>query len=255
MSDELERIANMAIATRTHLVEACKGLDEIIRLAQEAGRDDVKAAAEAAKAPVKKAAKAFNDGVAKAGGNASKVAPIIIEAADEAASAGKKTTKELLEELQKKVEANKAEADSAFALLGLDFKAGSATVIQDGWAYNVNKGLKEHQSLLQGEDGASGIVKDVAEMKAHLGHTVAEDGTVSFADRTHEDSHIAWGPAVIALVIALVIFVVIMATGYGPVWASGWAMVAVIIGVIVFLVTNRKPAALAQQDARGKEKR
>ena len=151
---ENERIAELAIKTRANLVEALKSLDEIIRLAQKADRDDIRKAAQASKQAVRKATKAFNDGVERAGGNATKIDPIVVEAADEAASDGKKTCKELLEELARRVDghdkaiaSSKEEMAGVLALLGIHSPSGKPGFKSDGWARRVEDGLTRITAL------------------------------------------------------------------------------------------------------------
>ena len=167
-----KRIAELAIETRTHIVEALNGLDEIIKLAEAAGRDDIVATAKQTRQPVAKAAKTFNGQVAENNGDATKIDPVVLDEANAASTKAKKTTEELLKELEKKVDANKKEADSAFALLGLDFQAGKARVVEDGWTHNVNSGLKDHQ-------------KRIESLENNVGRA-GEDGTFVFADSFFE---------------------------------------------------------------------
>lgn len=230
------RIAELAIATRTHIVEALTGLDEIIRLAQAAGRDDIAATAKRTKQPIVEAAKTFNGQVSENSGDATKIDPATVKAADKAATEGKKTCEELLKELEKKVDANKKEADSAFALLGLDFQAGKAQVTKDGWVDKVSNGLSAHQATLYGENGKSGLVQDVKDIQKHLGHTRGEDGSVTFDAL---NGRIVWWPTIIALIAAFLVFTIILAFGSGMIWALGSTGGVLILAAIVHILFNR----------------
>lgn len=159
-----KRIAELAIATRTHLVEALRGLDEIIRLAEAAGRDDVTKAAKAAKTPVKEAAKAFNDKVDKAGGNATRIDPVELTEADKTAAKGKQTCEELLKELAKRVDghdkaiaSSKEEMAGVLALLGIHSPSGKPDFKTDGWAHSVNTGLTNHESRITALEESSAM--------------------------------------------------------------------------------------------------
>ena len=231
-----KRIAELAIETRTHIVEALNGLDEIIKLAEAVGRDDIVATAKQARQPVAKAAKTFNGQVAENNGDATKIDPVVLDEANAASTKAKKTTEELIKELEKKVDANKKEADSAFALLGLDFQAGKARVIEDGWTHNVNSGLKDHQERIE-------------RLENNVGRA-GEDGTFVFADSFIErvdnvapfsfNSPTGGLIGLIAVIIALAFFLITGSEfGVALFWSIMLGMGALAIGGFITAPHNK----------------
>lgn len=161
------KIADEAIKARAHLVEALKGLNEIIRLASEAGREDVKEAAEAARQPVKKAAQAFNKEIKDSGGDASKIDPIVVDNADEAADKAQAELKKLYAELEKRVKATEEVAKATDQNLkewgfGPDrTDAGKPKPEPGSWAGFITDQTLSHAETLYGEDSKPGLVEDV----------------------------------------------------------------------------------------------
>lgn len=234
------RIAEVAIQTREHLVEALKGLDEIIRLANEAGRDEVKKAAEAAKKPVQEAAKEFNKQVDEAGGNATRIDRIAMEEANEAATKGKKTCEQLLKELEKRVDQHDKEID--------DLKK---RVDQHDARLKENEAhLKEHDNMLgvaKNPAGAwmvvpGGNLHIVQQTATHLGYNRDNDGNVTFTDRNSGDSQPNWRLGLTVGAIIGAVFYIITGLAWG--WT---AMILPALGVT--LLTGFAVAMLAPKGA------
>ena len=173
MENTLQQIVMQANQTRSHLVAALHGLDEIIRLAEEAGRDDVAKAAKAAKAPVTRAAKTFNRDVAS-GDNPTKIDPVVLDKANKEADKAEKTTEELLKELQRRVDG--IETNVATWGFGSDrFDDGKPKPTEGSWADWTTKMISNHESRIEALEGKSDCGPNW-----HLGFFVVASGGVVF---------------------------------------------------------------------------
>lgn len=146
-------IAYVAVSTRNHLVDAIRGLDEIIRLADEADESQLKAAAQAAKAETTKAAKAFNAKIDDAGGDARKIDPIAIDDAEAAATAADKRRDDLLKQLDERVKSLEDRLNT------WGFGPNVEAPTQNSWADKVQGTLASHGNAIVS------IQKDVDELK------------------------------------------------------------------------------------------
>lgn len=150
MENTMQQIVVQANQTRSHLVAALHGLDEIIRLAEEAGRDDVAKAAKAARVPVTRAAKTFNRNVASSD-NPTKIDPVVLDEANKTADKAEKTTEELLKELQRRVDGIESNV-TTWGFSSDRFGDGKPKPTEGSWADWTTKSISSHGETLNGHE-------------------------------------------------------------------------------------------------------
>ena len=235
MNDQqkLSQIAAKAIDCREHIIQALKGLDEIIELANKAGRDDVVRAALAAKRPVRQAAKAFNDSVDEAGGDAKHIDPILIEDTDKTALRAIEELRRLYVELDRKV--NDINENIATWGFGPDRDdSGKPIPTKNSWADWVTGSVLETNEVLHNkEHGVLVRLTTLENLRTNIG-TDDEFSMTTFVVCT-----------IIGMVVGMVVGLICLAVGAGPTGPIGGIFIGAVGGATVGLwLGNRRPKTI-----------
>ena len=230
MNDQqkLSQIAAKATDCRAHIIQALKGLDEIIVLANKAGRDDLVRAALAAKRPVRQAAKAFNDSVDEAGGDAKHIDPILIEDTDKTALRAIEELRRLYVELDRKV--NEINENIATWGFGPDRDdSGKPIPTNNSWAGWVSDVVLETNNTLHNKE--NGVIARISRLENRK-----SSGAVFLPNGN-------WKAAIIVFFVILLIGLIVgifKNTGFFSLFTMYVIIVSLIGGAIASLVKTKE---------------
>lgn len=247
---DLDEIAAKAIETRSHLVAALEGLDEIIRLATRQGREDIVEAAEQSRQATVKAAGAFNADVT--GKPVNQIDPIKVDEADEAATQADEDIKRLVAALESRVSDLETHRDRMHALLRIN-EEGESTRLTDLEAFQVqiaetvgnNTDLVERVSALETDmaELTHNMPRENGRLPAIL--TVVHTTVDRSVTRVTESAKVNWMWVIVAFVVTwLVMFGIAWAlrgfiAGTTPFWVWAMSVLAAIIALGLPLNRNR----------------
>jgi len=218
------------ITVRADTAQAIKTQD--VKLAQKA--QDDKAALEAAKTKAdnatttKEVTEAQDEALAiTAGASATETAPTTKSDADDDVTKPATELSELDAKVNKLVglvdQTAQAATKSHDNVVAWGFTTdrdanGKPVPGKDSWADFIETSTTDHTMTLHGEDGQSGLVKDVENLKA--------------------ERKLSWWPTVAVLIVAFILFWIPLAAGWGAIWAGVAGTAAVIVALITFIATN-----------------
>lgn len=173
------QLANQARATQAHLLEALKGVEEIIRLADEAGNAGVASRGRDIKERLTGAAEAFVQNVKTADGDADKVDPRVVRSAETAAGDALTELRMLHDQLARKIElTNKA--------LGIEVDDdGNVRFIENG----VARSAVENHKVLHGTEDQPGLIARVEALESALPNQRTDTGFTGFNPRRRHNRH------------------------------------------------------------------